>query len=71
MANSFKNTWWILLLIVAGGIIFFLSLHPNKPQNDQGVVLNDIFHQQIAKTESGNSPSVPPKKLIRCLPWRL
>jgi len=30
-------------LIVAGGTIFFLSLHPNKPQNGQGVVLNDIF----------------------------
>lgn len=43
MPNSFKNTWWIFLLIVAGGIIFFLSLHPNKPQSDQGVVLKDIF----------------------------
>ena len=43
MPNSFKNTWWIFLLIVAGGIIFFLSLRPNKPQSDQGVVLNDIF----------------------------
>ncbi len=43
MLNSFKNTWWIFLLIVAGGIIFFLSLHANKPQSDQGVVLNDIF----------------------------
>ena len=62
MANSFKNTWWIFLLIAAGGIIFFLSLHPNKPQSDQGVVLNDIFHQQTAKTESGNNPSIPPKK---------
>ena len=30
-------------MIVAGGIIFFLSLRPNKPQSDQGVVLNDIF----------------------------
>jgi cell division septation protein DedD len=62
MPNSFKNTWWIFLLIVAGGIIFFLSSHSNKPQSDQGVVLNDIFHQQIAKTESGNSPLVLPKK---------
>ena len=43
MLNSFKNTWWIFLLIAAGGIIFFLSLRPNKPQSDQGVVLNDIF----------------------------
>jgi len=62
MGNLFKNTWWIILLIVAGGIIFFLSLHPSKLQNDQGVVLNDIFHQQAVTTESGNNPSVPPKK---------
>jgi len=47
MTGSFKNTWWIFILIVAGGIIFFLSLHPNTPQSDQGVVLNDIFHQKI------------------------
>lgn len=46
MSNSFKNTWWIFLLIVAGGIIFFLSLHANKPQGDQGVVLNDIFSKK-------------------------
>ncbi len=46
MPNSFKNTWWIYFLIVAGGIIFFLSLHPPQPQGDQGVVLNDIFHQK-------------------------
>ena len=62
MANSFKNTWWIYLLIVAGVIIFLLSLHSGKPAGDQGVVLNDIFHQQVPKTESGNNPSVPPKK---------
>jgi len=62
MANSFKNSWWIFLLIAAGGIILFVSLYPNKPQNDQGVVLNDIFHQQSPKTESGNGPTVPPKK---------
>ena len=61
MGNLFKNTWWIFILIVAGGVIFFLSLHPNKPQNDQGVVLNDIFHQQAAKTESGNGASLPQK----------
>ena len=61
MPSSFKNTWWIYLLIIAGGIIFFLSMHPNKPQSDQGVVLNDIFHQQIARTELG-TPSVPVKK---------
>jgi len=45
MANSFKNTWWIFLLIAAGGVILFLSLYANKPQSDQGVVLNDLFHQ--------------------------
>ncbi len=39
-----------------------MSLHPGKPQSDQGVVLNDIFHQQAAKTESGNTPSVPAQK---------
>jgi cell division septation protein DedD len=61
MPNSFKNTWWIYLLIVAGGIILLLSLRPNKPQGDQGVVLNDLFHQQVAATESG-VPSNPPKK---------
>ena len=62
MANSFKNTWWIILLILAGGIIFFLSLHPNKPQNDQGVVLNDIFHQQVTNTVSSSVAVVPSKK---------
>ena len=63
MGNTFKNTWWIFLLIAAGGIILFLSLHPHKPQSDQGVVLNDIFHQQIARTESGNSSSIPSQKI--------
>jgi cell division septation protein DedD len=62
MADSSKNTWWIILLIVAGGIIFFLSLKPAKTQTDQGVVLNDIFHQQAVITESGNAPAVAPKK---------
>jgi cell division septation protein DedD len=62
MPDSFKNMWWIFILIVAGGVIYFLSLHSNKIQSDQGVVLNDIFHQQVVKTESGNNPSVPPKK---------
>ena len=62
MPNTFKNTWWIYLLIVAGGIILLLSSHPVKSQSDQGVVLNDIFHQQIARTETGNIPSLSPKK---------
>ena len=56
MPNSFKNTWWIFLLIVAGGIIFFLSLHPNKPQGDQGMVLNDIF--------SKKTDPVPPMAIV-------
>ena len=47
MANLFKNTWWIFLLIAAGGTVLFLSLRANKPQGDQGVVLSDIFHQQV------------------------
>jgi cell division septation protein DedD len=51
------------LLIAAGGIIFFLSLHANKPPADQGVVLNDIFHQQVSpQTESKNVSQVVPKK---------
>jgi len=63
MPNSFKNTWWIYLLIAAGGVIFFLSLHPGKPSVDQGVVLNDIFHQQLVKSGPVNTaPSVPSKK---------
>ena len=45
MGNLFKNTWWVFLLIAAGGVILFLSLQTNKPQGEQGVVLNDIFHQ--------------------------
>ncbi len=56
MPNSFKNTWWIFLLIVAGGIIFFLSLHPNKPQGDRGVVLNDIFPKK--------ADPVPPMAIV-------
>jgi cell division protein FtsN len=55
MPNSFKNTWWIYLLIVSGGITFFLSLHSNKTQNDQGVMLNDIFLRK-----SNHVPSTPP-----------
>jgi len=62
MGNFIKNTWWIILLILAGSFIFFLSLHQAKTQTDQGLVLNDIFHQQAVKTESGNNPSVPLKK---------
>jgi cell division septation protein DedD len=62
MGDLFKNTWWIVLLIVASGVIFLLSLHSQKPQSDQGVVLNDIFHQQAVRTETGNVPSVPPPK---------
>lgn len=62
MADSFKNTWWIFILVAAGGVILFLSTHAPKPQSEQGVVLNDIFHQQPPKTESGNTPLVSPKK---------
>ena len=62
MANSFKNTWWIFLLIAAGLVIFVLSSHSNNPPNSQGVVLNDIFHQQAVRTETGNPSSAQPKK---------
>jgi len=63
MGNSFKNTWWIFLLIAAGGIIFFLSLHPSRPQADQGVVLNDIFPQK-----SNPLPAVPPASPVSSVP---
>ena len=33
-------------MIVAGGIIFFLNSRSNKPQSDQGMVLNDIFSKK-------------------------
>jgi len=56
MANTWKNMWWVVLLIVAGGIIFFLSLYPGKAQNDQGVVLKDIFQQK--------SDPVPPMAIV-------
>ena len=62
MGDLFKNIWWVFILIAAGAVIFFLSLHPAKPAADQGVVLNDIFHQQAPKTESGNASSQPVKK---------
>ena len=56
MSNSFKNTWWIFLLIAAGGVLFFLSLRSDKPQNDQGMTLNDIF--------SKKADSLPPMKIV-------
>jgi cell division septation protein DedD len=63
MPNSFKNTWWIYLLIAGGGIFFFLSLHPGKPQSDQGVVLNDIFHGPSAPVVKKVDP-VPPMAIV-------
>lgn len=62
MPNSFKNTWWIFSLIAAGAIILFLSFHSSKPQIDQGLVLNDIFHQSSTSAQPGNAPTVEPKK---------
>lgn len=62
MAHFLKNTWWIFLLIAVGGIILFLSFNSNKPQPDQGVVLNDIFHQQAASAGAGNFSTVLPKR---------
>src|ERR1700753_2722163 len=61
MFNFLKNTWWIFILLTAGAVVFFLSLHP-KPQADQGVILSDIFHQQVPQTESGAVLVNPPKK---------
>jgi cell division septation protein DedD len=58
MPNIFKNTWWIFLLIVSGVVILFLSLHMGKTQNDQGVVLNDIFLKK-PPPESPVTPVVP------------
>ena len=63
MANFLKNTWWIILLILAGGIILFLSLHPSKPEGDQGVVLNDIFPPPQSQPEAQALPAVPVKKV--------
>ena len=60
MPNSLKNTWWIFVLIVAGAAILFISLHPQKPQNDQGVVLSDIFHQSAPK----KADPVPPMAIV-------
>ncbi len=57
MSNSFKNTWWIFILVLAGGVFFFLSWYLNKPQSDQGVVLNDIFHAPKADP-------VPPMAIV-------
>jgi cell division septation protein DedD len=62
MINTLKSTWWIFLLIIAGGVIFFLGLHPPKTQVEQGVVLNDIFHQQIMRTEESPSAAAAAKK---------
>ena len=61
MVNSFKNTWWVILLVAVGGIFFFLSLHANKPQNDQGVVLKDIFP---ASTAPQKTDPVPPLAIV-------
>jgi len=62
MGNLFKSTWWIFLLVLSGGVIFFLSVHANKPQGDQGVVLNDIFHQQVSSVKPSSVPLELPKK---------
>ena len=47
-------------MIAAGGVFFFLSLYSGKPQSDQGMVLSDIFHQQIVKTGPVNTSVVSP-----------
>ena len=68
MVGFLKNLWWVFLLILAGGFIFFLSFYANKPQADQGVVLNDIFHQQINKNDPVKVPTVLPKKIEPVVP---
>jgi cell division septation protein DedD len=62
MADSFKNMWWVFLLIAAGAVIALLGLRAGKSQNEQGVVLGDILHQQAPPTESGNAASNLPRK---------
>lgn len=59
-----KNMWWVFLLFAAGGVIFFLSLHPNKPQADQGVVLNDIFPHNASSPTQVKSDPVPPMAIV-------
>lgn len=63
MAKSLKNSWWIYALLAAGVVIIAVSLRAGKSQTQQGVVLSDIFHQQVTQsTESGNtSPDHPAK----------
>jgi len=56
-----KNSWWIILLVIVGVVILALSMHP-KAQNDQGVVLKDIFHQQTLPTREVGAPPEQPKK---------
>jgi cell division septation protein DedD len=69
MAAFLKNTWWIFVLIIAGIVIFLMSMFSNKPQDTQGVVLSDIFHQQIIRSQSPDTPApkkdpVPPMAII-------
>lgn len=56
-----KNSWWIFVLIALGGVVLLLSMHP-KVQNDQGVVLSDIFHQQAVPIREQGTPPAEPKK---------
>lgn len=62
MPNSFKDAWWVLLLVAVGCVLFFLSLHPNKPPSEEGVVLKDIFHGPSAPVKKADS--VPPLAIV-------
>ena len=55
MANSSKNLWWVFILIAAGAALIVLSLSSHKPRSEQGVVLSDIFHQQIQASSAMNT----------------
>ena len=55
MANQSKTTGVIIFLIVAGVVILFLSFQPGRPRHE-GLLLRDIFHQQVEKTHKVADP---------------
>ncbi|MBF0510906.1 MAG: SPOR domain-containing protein [Candidatus Omnitrophica bacterium] len=64
MVNFLKNTWWLFLIILAGGIVFFLSFVSSKPQGDQGVVLEDIFHSRSQTVPLKKADPVPSMAIV-------
>ncbi len=59
MANSSKGAWLVVVLVAAGAVIFFLSFQ-QKPQQPQGIVLQEIFNQKpaAAVTDPVKSPAI-------------